>query len=95
MQFFRHELPHRESSLEQFEHVREYMVEMIIQPNSELVRNSIQDTGLRHIHGLVLAKNSRFKLEGNRYSEIILSSSHHSERLGVVELQVGDSLFQY
>jgi di/tricarboxylate transporter len=104
-------LPHRESSLEQFEQVREYMVEMIIQPNSELVRNSIQDAGLRnlqglflveieregqilsavrpgtvleqgdrlvfagspesvlslrHIHGLVLADDSRFKLEGNR-----------------------------
>jgi di/tricarboxylate transporter len=104
-------LPNRKSSLEQFEHVREYMVEMIIQPNSELVKNSIQDAGLRnlqglflveieregqilsavrprtvleqgdrlvfagspesvlslrHIHGLVLADDSRFKLEGNR-----------------------------
>jgi di/tricarboxylate transporter len=104
-------LPHRKSSLEQFEHVREYMVEMIIQPNSELVKNSIQEAGLRnlqglflveieregqilsavrprtvleqgdrlvfagspesvlllrHIHGLVLADDPRFKLEGNR-----------------------------
>jgi di/tricarboxylate transporter len=118
-------LPNRESSLEQFEHVREYMVEMIIQPNSELVRNSIQDAGLRnlpglflveieregqilsavrprtvleqgdrlvfagspesvlalrHIHGLVLADDPRFKLEGNRSDrrlfEAVLSPSN-------------------
>lgn len=49
-------LPHRESSLEQFEHVREYMVEMIIQPNSELVRNSIQNAGLRNLQGLFLVE---------------------------------------
>ena len=118
-------LPNRESSLEQFEHVREYMVEMIIQPNSELVRNSIQDAGLRNlsglflveieragqilsavrprtvleegdrlvfagspesvlalrnIHGLVLADDPRFKLEGNRSDrrlfEAVLSPSN-------------------
>ena len=118
-------LPNRESSLEQFENVREYMVEMIIQPNSELVRNSIQDAGLRNldglflveieregqilsavrprtileqgdrlvfagspesvlalrnIHGLVLADDPRFKLEGNRSDrrlfEAVLSPSN-------------------
>jgi di/tricarboxylate transporter len=118
-------LPHRESSLEQFEHVREYMVEMIIQPNSELVRNSIEDAGLRNlsglflieiervghvlsavqpstvleegdrlvfagspesvlalrdIHGLTLAEDPRFKLEGNRSDrrlfEAVLSPSN-------------------
>jgi len=52
-------LPNRESSLEQFENVREYMVEMIIQPNSELVRNSIQDAGLRNLPGLFLAEIER------------------------------------
>ncbi|MBQ0730504.1 MAG: SLC13 family permease [Oleispira antarctica] len=52
-------LPNRESSLEQFEHVREYMVEMIIQPNSELVRNSIQDAGLRNLPGLFLVEIER------------------------------------
>ena len=118
-------LPNRESSLEQFEHVREYMVEMIIQPSSELVKKSIQDAGLRNlsgsflveieregqilsavrprtvleqgdrlvfagspesvlalreIHGLVLADDSRFKLEGNRSDrrlfEAVLSPSN-------------------
>jgi di/tricarboxylate transporter len=118
-------LPHRESSLEQFEHVREYMVEMIIQPSSELVRNSIEDAGLRNlsglflieiermghvlsavqpstvleegdrlvfagspesvlalrdIHGLTLAEDPRFKLEGNRSDrrlfEAVLSPSN-------------------
>ena len=118
-------LPNRESSLEQFEHVRAYMVEMIIQPNSELVKKSIQDAGLRtlsgsflveieregqilsavrprtvleqgdrlvfagspesvlalrEIHGLVLADDPRFKLEGNRSDrrlfEAVLSPSN-------------------
>lgn len=119
-------LPNRESSTEQFEHVREYMVEMIIQPNSELEHRSIQDAGLRNlpglflveveregqilsavrprtvleqgdrlvfagspesvlelrnIHGLVLADDKRFKLEGNRSDrrlfEAVLSPSNH------------------
>ena len=119
-------LPNRESSTEQFEHVREYMVEMIIQPNSELEHRSIQDAGLRNlpglflveieregqilsavrprtvlepgdrlvfagspesvlelrnIHGLVLADDQRFKLEGNRSDrrlfEAVLSPSNH------------------
>jgi di/tricarboxylate transporter len=52
-------LPHRESSLEQFEHVREYMLEMIIQPNSELVQNTIQDAGLRNLSGLFLIEIER------------------------------------
>lgn len=118
-------LPHRESSMEQFDHVREYMVEMIIQPGSELVKRSIQDAGLRNlpglflveveregqvlsavrprtvleaedrlvfagspesvlelnnIHGLVLANNQRFKLDGNRSDrrlfEAVLSPSN-------------------
>lgn len=118
-------LPNRESSLEQFESVREYMVEMIVQPNSELVKNSIQEAGLRNlpglflveieregqilsavrprtvleqgdrlvfagspesvlslqnIYGLVLADESRFKLEGNRSDrrlfEAVLSPSN-------------------
>jgi di/tricarboxylate transporter len=43
----------------QFEHVREYMVEMIIQPNSELVRNSIQEAGLRNLSGLFLIEIER------------------------------------
>jgi len=119
-------LPSRESAIEQFEHVREYMVELLIQPNSELVRRSIQDAGLRNlpglflveivrerqvlsavrprtvleqgdrlifagspesvlelrnIHGLVLADDQRFKLQGNRSDrrlfEAVLSPSNH------------------
>jgi len=121
-----HLLPNRESAIEQFEHVREYMVELVIQPNSELVRRSIQEAGLRNlpglylveieregqilsavrprtvleqgdrlvfagspesvlelrnIHGLVLADDQRFKLEGNRSDrrlfEAVLSPSNH------------------
>lgn len=132
-------LPFRESSTEQFEHVREYMVEMIIQPNSELVKHSIQDAGLRNlpglflveieregqilsavrprtvldkgdrlvfagspesvlelrnIHGLVLADDQRFKLEGNRSDrrlfEAVLSPSNH-----MIGKTIKDSRFRH
>ncbi len=132
-------LPNRESSTEQFEHVREYMVEMLIQPNSELVRRSIQDAGLRNlpglflveieresqilsavrprtvleagdrlvfagspesvlelrnIHGLVLADDQRFKLEGNRADrrlfEAVLSPSNH-----MIGKTIKDSRFRH
>jgi di/tricarboxylate transporter len=52
-------LPNRESSTEQFEHIREYMVEMIIQQGSELVHKSIQDVGLRNLPGLFLVEVER------------------------------------
>ena len=52
-------LPNRKSSSEQFEHVREYMVEMVIQPHSELVRVSIQDAGLRNLSSLFLIEIER------------------------------------
>ncbi len=52
-------LPSHESSLEQFEHSREYTVEMIIQPKSELARKSIQDAGLRNLTSLFLIEIER------------------------------------
>ncbi|WP_430459473.1 SLC13 family permease [Thalassolituus sp. LLYu03] len=52
-------LPAREGSMEQFDHVREYMVEMVIQPSSELVKRSIQDAGLRNLPGLFLVEVER------------------------------------
>ena len=52
-------LPHREGSSEQFDQVREYLVEMIIQPGSELVRKSIHDAGLRNLPGLFLVEIER------------------------------------
>ncbi|MCP5325078.1 MAG: SLC13 family permease [Oceanospirillaceae bacterium] len=52
-------LPAREGSMEQFDHVREYMVEMVIQPGSELVKRSIQDAGLRNLPGLFLVEIER------------------------------------
>jgi di/tricarboxylate transporter len=52
-------LPDRESSIEQFDQLREYMVEMVIQPGSELIRKSIQDAGLRNLPGLYLVELER------------------------------------
>ncbi len=55
----RYLLPNRESSMEQFDHVREYMVEMEVLPNSELVKRNIQDAGLRNLPGLFLVEIER------------------------------------
>lgn len=52
-------LPDRESSVEQFDQVREYLVEMVIQPGSELVRKNIQEAGLRNLPGLYLVEIER------------------------------------
>ncbi|MDP2548540.1 MULTISPECIES: SLC13 family permease [unclassified Oceanobacter] len=55
----RYLLPDRESSVEQFDQVREYLVEMMIQPGSELVRKNIQEAGLRNLPGLFLVEIER------------------------------------
>jgi len=47
-------LTDRQGSIERFSNVREYLVEMQVQPNCELVGQSIQDAGLRHLPGLFL-----------------------------------------
>lgn len=52
-------LPVRQSSTEQFDNVREYLVEMVIEPGSELVRKSIQEVGLRNLPGLFLVEIER------------------------------------
>ncbi len=47
-------LPNRQSSTEKFNDVREYLVEMQVKPSCELVGQSIQEAGLRHLPGLFL-----------------------------------------
>ena len=54
-----HLLPKREGSGEQFDHVREYMVEMLIQEGSELAGKTIIDAGLRNLPGLFLVELER------------------------------------
>ncbi len=44
----------RQGSTEKFSDVREYLVEMQVTPHCELVKQSIQDAGLRHLPGLYL-----------------------------------------
>jgi len=52
-------LPVREGSGEQFDHVREYMVEMLILEESELAGKTIIDAGLRSLPGLFLVEIER------------------------------------
>lgn len=49
-------LPDRHGAMEQFENVREYMVEMVIQPGSELHGQSVQSAGLRNLPALFLVE---------------------------------------
>lgn len=57
--FGRRLLPVREGSMEQFDHVREYMVEMEVLSGSELIGKSIQGAGLRNLPGLFLVEIER------------------------------------
>lgn len=60
LRFFAHILlPIREGSGEQFDHVREYMVEMVIKESSELDGKTIIDAGLRSLPGLFLVELER------------------------------------
>jgi len=47
-------LADRQGSIEKFNDVREYLVEMQVQADCELAGQSIQDAGLRHLPGLFL-----------------------------------------
>ncbi len=47
-------LSDRTGAIEQFNDFREYLVEMIAQTNCELVGQTVQDAGLRHLPGLFL-----------------------------------------
>lgn len=47
-------IPDRTGAIKQFSDVREYLVEMLVMPNCELLGNTIQNAGLRHLPGLYL-----------------------------------------
>jgi len=66
-------LPDRTSALEQVEDPKEYTVEMVVDPKSSLVGQSIEDAGLRHLKGM-------FLMEIERAGELIVAVSPH-ERL--------------
>ncbi len=58
-------LPDRTSLIEQFdEQRREYLVEMMVQPECHLVNKTVEEAGLRHLRGL-------FLLEINREGEVL------------------------
>lgn len=52
-------LPIRQGSNQQFDNVREYMVEMLVQSDSQLVGQTIVDAGLRNLPGLFLVEVER------------------------------------
>ncbi|MEQ8494060.1 MAG: SLC13 family permease, partial [Gammaproteobacteria bacterium] len=52
-------LPLRKPVFEHLDNAREYVVEMVVEPNSELVGKSIDDAGLRGLPGLFLIEIAR------------------------------------
>ncbi len=69
-------LPERKSAINQFSDVRQYTVEMLVNPGSKLIGKSIEQAGLRQLGGLYLieierrdnvlpAVSSQERLEGN------------------------------
>lgn len=67
----RYLLSERQSSTENFNDTREYLVEMQVQTNCELIGQTIQDAGLRHLPGL-------FLIEIFRNSELFPVVSPHT-----------------
>ncbi len=57
--FGRRLLPERRSVISEFEDPREYTVEMLVQPNSPLVGQTIEQAGLRHLPGIYLMEIER------------------------------------
>ncbi len=52
-------LPTRQPALYQFENVRQYTVEMVVEPHSPLIGMTIEDAGLRQLPGLFLMEIER------------------------------------
>jgi len=57
--FSRRLLPERRSAMSEFEDPREYTVEMLVQPHSPLVGQTIEKAGLRHLPGIYLIEVER------------------------------------
>ena len=47
-------LPDRTGAIEKFADVREYLVEMLVNPDCDLIGQSVENAGLRHLPGLFL-----------------------------------------
>ncbi|MBN2887058.1 MAG: SLC13 family permease [Chromatiaceae bacterium] len=52
-------LPHRQPALETYEPLREYVAEMLVEPDSPLIGRSIEAAGLRQLPGLFLIEIER------------------------------------
>lgn len=49
-------LPNRKAALSEQDDIRQYTVEMVVEPNSPLANKTIEQAGLRHLPGLYLGK---------------------------------------
>ncbi len=67
--FSRYLLPNRESASETFDQFREYLVEMRVDSDCELIDQTVEEAGLRHLPGLYL-------VEIGRGNEVIPVSPH-------------------
>ena len=56
-------LPRREGATESFDNTREYLVEMLVQPDCELIGQTVQEAGLRNLPGLFLVEVGRVNEE--------------------------------
>lgn len=79
-------LPERKPAIAQFDDPREYTVEMLIEPGSPLIGQTIEGAGLRHLPGMFLAEIDR---EGELLAAVSPTTRlHGGDRLvfvGVVE----------
>src|SRR5690606_32764151 len=79
-------LPERRPAIAQFDDPREYTVEMLIEPGSPLIGQTIEAAGLRHLPGMFLAEIDR---EGELLAAVSPTTVlHGGDRLvfvGVVE----------
>ncbi len=57
--FSRFLLPNRESASASFDHLREYLVEMKVNDDCELIDQTVEEAGLRHLPGLYLVDIDR------------------------------------
>ena len=73
--FSRFLLPNRESASETFDQFREYLVEMRVDSDCELINQTVEEAGLRHLPGLYL-------VEIGRDDEVLAVSPHTQMRAG-------------
>ncbi len=79
-------LPKRQSALSQFANVREYTVEMVVEPYSPLVGKRVEEAGLRQLPGLFLIEIERYgQLISPVSSQDVLAANDQLIFVGIAE----------